>query len=104
MQFPRYARRFRASGDEGIRTPDPLLAGQVLSQLSYTPIVWSRLCFIGIRTPDPQLPFGESARILRRLPASVPIRSRFMQARCSSQLSYTPICARLVYGLSMISE
>ena len=27
-------------GDEGIRTPDPLLAGQVLSQLSYTPIYW----------------------------------------------------------------
>ena len=26
------------SGDEGIRTPDPLLARQVLSQLSYTPI------------------------------------------------------------------
>ena len=25
------------SGDEGIRTPDPLLARQVLSQLSYTP-------------------------------------------------------------------
>ena len=24
-------------GDEGNRTPDPLLAGQVLSQLSYTP-------------------------------------------------------------------
>ena len=27
------------SGDEGIRTPDPLLARQVLSQLSYTPIL-----------------------------------------------------------------
>ena len=26
-------------GDEGIRTLDPLLAGQVLSQLSYTPIL-----------------------------------------------------------------
>ena len=26
------------SGAEGIRTPDPLLARQVLSQLSYTPI------------------------------------------------------------------
>ena len=26
------------SGDEGIRTPDPLLARQVLSQLSYTPM------------------------------------------------------------------
>ena len=28
------------SGDEGIRTPDPLLARQVLSQLSYTPMIW----------------------------------------------------------------
>ena len=28
-------------GDEGIRTPDPLLARQVLSQLSYTPMyIW----------------------------------------------------------------
>ena len=27
-------------GDEGIRTLDPLLAGQVLSQLSYTPMGW----------------------------------------------------------------
>ena len=26
-------------GDEEIRTPDPLLARQVLSQLSYTPIL-----------------------------------------------------------------
>ena len=25
-------------GDEGIRTPDPLTASQVLSQLSYTPV------------------------------------------------------------------
>ena len=32
----RYRRTLR-SGDEGIRTPDPLLARQVLSQLSYTP-------------------------------------------------------------------
>ena len=31
--------KFLASGGgEGIRTPDPLLAGQVLSQLSYTPV------------------------------------------------------------------
>ena len=27
-------------GDDGIRTHDPLLAGQVLSQLSYTPILF----------------------------------------------------------------
>ena len=30
-------------GDEGNRTPDPLLAKQVLSQLSYTPIFSSGL-------------------------------------------------------------
>ena len=32
-------------GDDGIRTHDPLLAGQVLSQLSYTPIFFTpRFC------------------------------------------------------------
>ena len=30
--------RLRSGGDDGIRTHDPLLAGQVLSQLSYTPM------------------------------------------------------------------
>ena len=36
---PIYAsRRLPGGGDDGIRTHDPLLAGQVLSQLSYTPI------------------------------------------------------------------
>ena len=29
---------FAGGGDEGNRTLDPLLAGQVLSQLSYTPM------------------------------------------------------------------
>ena len=35
--FKVHFRMFFRSGDEGIRTPDPLLARQVLSQLSYTP-------------------------------------------------------------------
>ena len=34
------------SGDEEDRTPDPLLAKQVLSQLSYTPIAF--LCILKI--------------------------------------------------------
>ena len=34
-----------SGGDEGIRTLDPLLAGQVLSQLSYTPIRCVFRCF-----------------------------------------------------------
>ena len=32
-------RLFAVGGDDGIRTHDPLLAGQVLSQLSYTPLL-----------------------------------------------------------------
>ena len=41
LRFKSFMNHFGFStdgGDEGIRTLDPLLAGQVLSQLSYTPI------------------------------------------------------------------
>ena len=38
---PRLARPARPGGDERDRTDDPLLAKQVLSQLSYTPIFTS---------------------------------------------------------------
>ena len=41
MQFSRYnikQEKLLLNGDGGIRTLDPLLARQVLSQLSYTPI------------------------------------------------------------------
>ena len=34
---------YQDGGDEENRTPDPLLARQMLSQLSYTPIVGSML-------------------------------------------------------------
>ena len=37
MRIPRNPHRI-PGGDDGIRTHDPLLAGQVLSQLSYTPV------------------------------------------------------------------
>ena len=42
MQFSKY----KHGGDEEDRTPDPLRARQVLSQLSYTPIVGP--CFEGV--------------------------------------------------------
>ena len=46
MNFIRIClRRLAAGGDEGNRTLDPLLAGQVLSQLSYTPIKGLLLLF-----------------------------------------------------------
>ena len=48
MQFSRYILLDQAaalsSGDKGIRTLDPLLARQVLSQLSYTPMILAPTC------------------------------------------------------------
>ena len=41
------------SGDEGIRTPDPLLARQVLSQLSYTPISFESFHSVGLSGLEP---------------------------------------------------
>ena len=50
----------RGGGDEGMRTLDPLLAGQVLSQLSYTPVLWgfqgtpaSAVCALKIEQQKP---------------------------------------------------
>ena len=47
---------FRRGGDEEDRTPDPLLAKQVLSQLSYTPVQGIRFHSIPLRVPfeEPQ--------------------------------------------------
>ena len=39
---------FHPTGDEGIRTLDPLLARQVLSQLSYTPKTSNVIYCLGI--------------------------------------------------------
>ena len=38
-----------SGGDEGNRTLDPLLAGQVLSQLSYTPILGYSVSFRSLK-------------------------------------------------------
>ena len=43
---------WKLGGDDGIRTHDPLLAGQVLSQLSYTPI--PRALFFSRIIPVPE--------------------------------------------------
>ena len=43
--FPSWRQLPSAGGDDGVRTHDPLLAGQVLSQLSYTPIFTGSLFF-----------------------------------------------------------
>ena len=56
-------------GDDGVRTHDPLLAGQVLSQLSYTPILHG-LIFSKI-IPDPRKLNNKSLRTVLRL-SSIP--------------------------------
>ena len=53
-------------GDEGIRTPDPLLARQVLSQLSYTPLHHFSWCLKGIWQP-PTLPYRLQYSTIGRL-------------------------------------
>ena len=50
-----------AGGDDGVRTHDPLLAGQVLSQLSYTPIFWG---FLFLNEQTDIVPFLSRAIVL----------------------------------------
>ena len=52
LQPWQYCRAVPTGGDDGNRTHDPLLAGQVLSQLSYTPISYMRYII--------EFPFGHS--------------------------------------------
>ena len=55
---------FALGGDEEDRTPDPLLARQVLSQLSYTPILQ------GLGPLSSHFPLFEGTFSLRRLTPS----------------------------------
>ena len=59
------AHRFRANGDGEIRTLDPLLARQVLSQLSYTPIHALRMSMglSGLEPPTSRLSGVRSNRL-----------------------------------------
>ena len=56
---------FGSGGDERVRTDDPLLAKQVLSQLSYTPINGSKLCGVLSTPTEPQKLNNDSRKVLR---------------------------------------
>ena len=70
----------KISGDNEIRTRDPLLARQVLSQLSYTPMVFTRLIMMGLSGLEPPT-------------------SRLSGVR-SNQLSYKPILTKFFINLA----
>ena len=67
------------SGDKGIRTLDPLLARQVLSQLSYTPMFRNGFILLYILS------------YIVGLNGLEPSTSRLSGVR-SNQLSYNPVC------------
>ena len=65
-------------GDDGIRTHDPLLAGQVLSQLSYTPIL------LGLLSPYFRL--WESRSLCSLFRVSIELFSRTVARKVFSPL------------------
>ena len=104
-----------AGGDDGIRTHDPLLAGQVLSQLSYTPILNECLLFLrflhivkmvgpsGLEPPTSCLS-GTRSNLLSYEPMQLSLvvstcggddgirtHDPLLAGQVLSQLSYTPI-------------
>ena len=73
---------FDAGGDDGIRTHDPLLAGQVLSQLSYTPII-GFVCLFSI--------FEISLREILVGPSGLEPPTSCLSGTRSNLLSYDPM-------------
>ena len=66
MKFSRYKRYLSIpNGDKGIRTLDPLLARQVLSQLSYTPVgfIYKKVGLSGLEPPTSRLSGVRSTRL-----------------------------------------
>ena len=97
-RFPRFV-----GGDEGIRTLDPLLAGQVLSQLSYTPILLVCLVLLvgssGFEPPTSRLSGARSNQLSYEPSYGGDERVRtdglLLARQALSQLSYTPMQALL---------
>ena len=46
--------RLQIGGDEETRTPDPLLAKEMLYRLSYVPLYWIRWTVVGVSGLEPE--------------------------------------------------
>ena len=83
-------------GDKRIRTADPLLAKQVLSQLSYTPIKLVGLS--GLEPPTLRLSVVRSSQLSYKPASGGDSRDRtgdlLLARQALSQLSYIPMLSR----------
>lgn len=87
-------------GAERDRTADPLLAKQVLSQLSYSPISSIAPTFIGVRQLPRHRPFPAAPCAAKRQsmvgPGRLELPTPRLSSVCSNQLSYGPILVKPV--------
>ena len=95
----------RFGGAERDRTADPLLAKQMLSQLSYSPISSIAPNFFGVRQLPRHRPFPIHIRKLQMVgPGRLELPTPRLSSVCSNQLSYGPILVKPVqnnqYGQS----
>ena len=90
-------RRLAAGGDDGIRTHDPLLAGQVLSQLSYTPILfWGFI--LSVRPVLSKVLFRSHRRVTTSISTyflEFWLRHRRRSLKIEQQARHTRICTLL---------
>ena len=71
-----------AGGDDGVRTHDPLLAGQVLSQLSYTPVFPTVLFSLAGCWPLPIFPIRRRISIVGTTQLNFRVRYGYRWTLC----------------------
>ena len=84
-------------GDDGIRTHDPLLAGQVLSQLSYTPIINAFTPLLGFAFS----PFCELNSLVG--PSGLEPPTSCLSGTRSNLLSYEPMWLVWLFTLGILT-
>lgn len=97
----------RFGGAERDRTADPLLAKQVLSQLSYSPISSIAPNFFGVRQLPRHRSFPAAPCVAKRRsmvgPGRLELPTPRLSSVCSNQLSYGPILVKPVQTTQKLS-
>ena len=75
-------------GDDGIRTHDPLLAGQVLSQLSYTPVFLRFVFSLSGCWPLPIFPIRRQISIVGTTQLNFRVRYGYGWTLCVNGTNY----------------